>query len=238
MIAKSHQAGGRKSNKAKSGAGSTQSRSKGTPRKAAKPSRQASTKRRSTKQTRKAAGHGGSARSGKRGARPAERNRRGDAPKSSKHPKQRQRKPSIDDAIGLPEDADGYGVSTYIAIVESEGKQRRRRVGGISKVYKRPAQRPRHKFVDQMSSEDLAKLLSAFAHPHRVAIIKAIFAGAGHYADLREKVPLKAGPMYHHLRELRLAGVLADGPRDVYELTQIGRDALLIVCSLGSLRQK
>ncbi len=139
--------------------------------------------------------------------------------------------------MGLAKDAELYGVATLVAVIEAEGKQRRRRVGGITKVYKRPAQRPRHKLVDEMSNEDLAKLLSAFGHPQRVAIIKAIFAGAGRYADLREKVPLKPGPMYHHLRELRLAGVLADGPRDVYELTPMGRDALMIVCTLATLHE-
>jgi hypothetical protein len=82
----------------------------------------------------------------------------------------------------------------------------------------------------------LAKLLAGFGHPQRVAIVKAIFTGAGSYGALCEKVGLKAGPMYHHLRELRLAGVLADGPRDVYRLTQQGRDALMLVCSLSSIR--
>jgi predicted transcriptional regulator len=89
--------------------------------------------------------------------------------------------------------------------------------------------------MDQVSDQDLARLLSAFAHPQRVAIMKAIYTGAGTYAALRSKVGLKAGPMYHHLRELRLAGVLADGPRDVYRLTSKGRDALIIACSLGSI---
>jgi len=87
-----------------------------------------------------------------------------------------------------------------------------------------------------MTDEAIAKLFAAFGHPQRVAIMKAIFAGAGTYADLREKVGLKAGPMYHHLRELRLAGVLADGPRDVYRLTGLGRDALMIACSIASIR--
>ncbi len=124
-----------------------------------------------------------------------------------------------------------------LALVEAQGRDRRIRVGGVKRLYRRPAQRPRHKLVEEVTDEAIAKLLSAFAHPQRVAIIKAIFAGAGRYAELREKVGLKAGPMYHHLRELRLAGVLADGPRDVYRLTAAGSDALLVACSLESLRE-
>ncbi len=129
-----------------------------------------------------------------------------------------------------------YGVATMVAIVEAEGPDRRVQVGGLRRLYRRPAQRPRHKLVDTVPDEALAKLLSGFGHPQRVAIAKAIFTGAGRYADLRERVGLKAGPMYHHLRELRLAGVLADGPRDVYRLTPQGRDALILACSLASLR--
>lgn len=121
-------------------------------------------------------------------------------------------------------------------MVEASGRHRRVRIGGVRRLYRRPAQRPRHKLTGEVSDAALAKLLSGFAHPQRVAIVKAIFTGAGTYADLRERVGLKAGPMYHHLRELRLAGVLADGPRDVYRLTQQGTDALMMACSLASIR--
>jgi DNA-binding HxlR family transcriptional regulator len=126
-------------------------------------------------------------------------------------------------------------VASSVVILESSGTERRIAVGGLKRLYRRPAQRPRHKFVEAVSDEATAKLLSAFGHPQRVAIMKAIFSGAGTYADLREKVPLKAGPMYHHLRELRLAGVLADGARDVYRLTPRGRDALILACTLMSI---
>jgi DNA-binding HxlR family transcriptional regulator len=138
--------------------------------------------------------------------------------------------------FGLPAAQNWWGVATVVATMEAEGRQRRVRVGGIERLYQRPAQRPRHKLVQAVADEDLAKLLSGFGHPHRVAIVKAIYAGAGTYRELRKKVPLKAGPMYHHLRELRLAGVLADGPRDVYRLTPRGRDAVMVVCSIGTLK--
>ncbi|MBN1344789.1 MAG: winged helix-turn-helix transcriptional regulator [Phycisphaerae bacterium] len=135
-------------------------------------------------------------------------------------------------------DENWYGVATMVAIVETQGRERQVRVGGLKRLYRRPAQRPRHKLVEETPDEALAKLLCAFAHPQRVAIIKAIFTGAGTYADLRERVGLKAGPMYHHLRELKLAGVLADGPRDVYRLTRQGKDALILACSLATLHDR
>ena len=139
--------------------------------------------------------------------------------------------------FGIRADQDWYGVATVLALVEAQGRERRVRVGGLRQLYRRPAQRPRHKLTEHTSDREMAKLLSAFGHPQRVAIAKAIYAGAHRYASLRESVDLKAGPMYHHLRELRLAGVLADGPRDAYELTDRGRDAVIVLCSLASLWQ-
>ncbi len=125
-----------------------------------------------------------------------------------------------------------YGVGGAFQLVEAWGSERRSRTGKLRRLYRKPAQRPRRRFVESASDDAIAKLFGAFGHPHRVAIIKAIFSGAGRYADLRERVPLKPGPMYHHLKELRLAGVLADGPRDVYALTPAGRDALILTCCL------
>jgi len=156
-----------------------------------------------------------------RTARQARKTRRGQTPKFK--------------AFGLRSDQNWYGVATFWSILEAEGRERRFRVGGVRRLYRRPAQRPRHQLTEQISDESLAKLLSAFGHPQRIAIMKAIYTGAGSYGELRKRVGLKAGPMYHHLRELRLAGVLADGPRDVYRLTRRGRDVLILACSLGAL---
>lgn len=154
------------------------------------------------------------------------------------HGRSRQARKVRKPVAGLPELRRGqswYGWATTLGILESDGPTRRVRVGGLKHLHRRPAQRPRHDLVNHASDEWLAKVLSAFANPHRVAIMKAIFTGAGSYAELRKRVGLKAGPMYHHLRELRLAGMLADGSRDMYDLTTQGRDLLAIMCSLPSL---
>jgi len=158
---------------------------------------------------------------------------RAKAPNRKRTPKTKKRLRA--NPFGIRDDQNWYGVASVLALVEAEGKTRRIRVGGVRELHRRPAQRPKHKLIEHMSDAEMAKLLSAFGHPQRVAIAKAIYAGAHRYADLRERVNLKAGPMYHHLRELRLAGVLADGPRDVYELTERGRDAVIVLCSLASL---
>ncbi len=139
-------------------------------------------------------------------------------------------------SIRLRKGENWYGVGTQLLILESQGTERHIQVGGVRRLYRVPARRPRHQFVEGLSNEQIARWMSALAHPQRVAIVKAVFCGAVNYGDLRERVPLKAGPMYHHLRELRLAGVLTVGTRDVYQLTPIGRNLLIVACSIGSIQ--
>jgi DNA-binding transcriptional ArsR family regulator len=128
-----------------------------------------------------------------------------------------------------------FGVASSIVILESEGRKRSIKVGGVRHLFQLPAHRPRHRLVSHMANDAIARLFTAFAHPQRVSIMKAIYTGAASYADLREKVGLKAGPMYHHIKELRLAGVVSDGPRDLYRLTPRGEKALIVVCSMSSI---
>lgn len=75
-------------------------------------------------------------------------------------------------------------------------------------------------------------MLTGLAHADRIRIARAIMTGWNTHAGLRQQLGLKVGPLYHHLRELERAGLLAHMPRKGYALTSLGRDLLYVVCGL------
>lgn len=86
--------------------------------------------------------------------------------------------------------------------------------------------------------ERLSRLLAALAHPQRLAILTKLLAGEATHKLLSNATGLKAGPLYHHLRELRAAGLLGPKVRDVYVLTPKGRRAILAAMALERLCAK
>jgi hypothetical protein len=81
----------------------------------------------------------------------------------------------------------------------------------------------------------VAGLLAALAHPQRIAILLKLLPGEANHRLLVKTTGLKAGPLYHHLRELRSAGLIGPKVRDVYELTRTGRRALLATIAMARL---
>jgi len=55
------------------------------------------------------------------------------------------------------------------------------------------------------------------------------------YRSLQQLTKLKAGPLYHHINQLRLAGLILPKQRDLYELSRSGRNLIMTVMALGSL---
>ncbi|HNQ21960.1 MAG TPA: hypothetical protein PKK06_02590 [Phycisphaerae bacterium] len=53
------------------------------------------------------------------------------------------------------------------------------------------------------------------------------------YASLTELTGLKAGPLYHHLNQLRLARLIEPKKRNQYELTSLGRRIALVAMAAG-----
>jgi len=131
-----------------------------------------------------------------------------------------------------------FGLAGVCAVVECDGTKPAVTVERLEELFAKPAKRPRQRFLAAVSDERIAKLCNAMANPRRVAMLKAIFTGAGSYAELCETLQLKAGPLYHHVRELRLAGLLELAQRDTYRLTEYGKHALLFACLTGSLLNK
>lgn len=75
--------------------------------------------------------------------------------------------------------------------------------------------------------ENVARLLAALAHPQRVRILLTLLDGEATHKKLARTTKLKAGPLYHHLRELRMAGLIGPKTRDLYTLTPAGGRAIL-----------
>lgn len=80
----------------------------------------------------------------------------------------------------------------------------------------------------------IATALSAVAHPVRIKILMKLLEGPMIYRSLQKLTKLKAGPLYHHINQLRLAGLILPKQRDLYELTRGGRNLSMIIMTLGS----
>ncbi len=75
--------------------------------------------------------------------------------------------------------------------------------------------------------------LAAVAHVQRLTIMLKLLDGPATYAALTRATKLKAGPLYHHIGQLRLAGLILPKQRDLYELTRGGRNLMLAVAVVG-----
>ncbi|RME40954.1 MAG: ArsR family transcriptional regulator [Planctomycetota bacterium] len=81
----------------------------------------------------------------------------------------------------------------------------------------------------------VCRVLAAVGHPQRARILAKLLEGPATYRVLQDATRLAAGPLYHHIRELREAGLLTPKQRDRYALTRGGRNAILLVLAGGRL---
>lgn len=81
--------------------------------------------------------------------------------------------------------------------------------------------------VRRTAPERLATLVAGMAHKVRAAILMYLLGGPATHKALVARTGLDGGPLYHHLRELRSAGLIGPKQRDVYDLTRQGRRAIL-----------
>ncbi|MEE9297147.1 MAG: winged helix-turn-helix domain-containing protein [Phycisphaerae bacterium] len=80
-----------------------------------------------------------------------------------------------------------------------------------------------------------AAMLAALAHPVRLGILVKLLQGPASYRALQECTGVKAGPLYHHVNQLRLGSLVMPKRRDLYAMTRGGRNALLVSLVLPSL---
>ena len=136
----------------------------------------------------------------------------------------------ICDLVDMPASRNTQGTGVLVAVVEADGSQRSVQQHAERYAAGLPSGRQAKK------QEDLiVQLFSAIASSRRLTMLKAMMAGADSYAKLRKAVGLSAGPLYYHLRELKSAGLVAEGQRDVYKLTSRGQHLLLLADSAVKL---
>jgi len=79
----------------------------------------------------------------------------------------------------------------------------------------------------------LSQALAALGHPVRLTVALRLLSAPADYASLTELTGLKAGPLYHHLNQLRLARLIEPKKRNQYELTSLGRRIALVAMAAG-----
>lgn len=84
--------------------------------------------------------------------------------------------------------------------------------------------------IDRVSA-----VCAALGHPLRMAILVRLFEGPATYRDLQGHTRLAAGPLYHHVNQLRLAGLILPKKRDRYAMTRGGRNAMLVALAMTPL---
>jgi len=77
----------------------------------------------------------------------------------------------------------------------------------------------------------------ALGHGQRLKIVRKLLDGPSTYQALKRLTKLTAGPLYHHINQLRLAGLILPKERDLYAVTRAGRNLILGMMVLGPLAQ-
>ncbi len=83
--------------------------------------------------------------------------------------------------------------------------------------------------------EPTTEAFAAMGHPQRARMLLALLQGPATYRTIQKVTKLKAGPLYHHINQLRLAGLIAPRQRDLYELTRGGRNLALVAIAASPL---
>ncbi len=81
----------------------------------------------------------------------------------------------------------------------------------------------------------VCQAFSTLGHVLRAKIVRKLLEGPATYQALKRLTKLKVGPLYHHVNQLRLAGIILPKQRDLYELTRGGRNLILVAMALGRL---
>ena len=113
-------------------------------------------------------------------------------------------------AVGRPRASSGRGAKTAAG-----GRQRGRRGRGLSAA--------------------TCQTVAAASHVVRAQILAKLLEGPAVYRSLQRVAKLKPGPLYHHINQLRLAGLMLPKQRDLYELTRAGRNLILGLMALAPL---
>lgn len=81
----------------------------------------------------------------------------------------------------------------------------------------------------------VCQAMFALGHTQRTKVIRKLLDGPATYQALKRLTKLEPGPLYHHVNQLRLAGLILPRQRDLYELTRAGRNIMLGMLVLAPL---
>ncbi len=81
----------------------------------------------------------------------------------------------------------------------------------------------------------IADTFASLGHPVRVKILTKLVEGPATYRAMLRVTKAKPGPLYHHLNQLRLSGLMLPKQRDLYELTRGGRNLIVGALALANL---
>ncbi len=144
-----------------------------------------------------------------------------------KYPKARGRRSSS--SVKMTRSATGWdcvlrithaldGKREWIEVQTDSLLAHRKNNGSVDETAAQAARR----MVRRADRAEIATLMTGLANPHRLAILHSLLEGPANYRHLLSATQLKAGPLYHHISELRLAGLIGPKARDTYELTELG----------------
>lgn len=86
-----------------------------------------------------------------------------------------------------------------------------------------------------LDTRAVAGICQALANDTRLAMLRELFPGRRSTAELMAAVGIDRGPLYHHLRDLFVQGLIAQPERGSYALTGRGVSILLAVSLLPNL---
>ena len=126
-----------------------------------------------------------------------------------------------------------FGVGVALALAAKDGKTTKLRYAALEAAFERPGQKPKAAVLARADADLLASTLAGLAHVDRIRVASAIMTGSNSHALLKRALGLKTGPLYHHIRGLRMAGLVTLLDRNCYALTELGESALLVATGLG-----
>ncbi len=127
--------------------------------------------------------------------------------------------------------AESVGGEWDVAQARDERVSQRKGSGGAVAAMTRAARA----MATKARIKTLAGTLAALGHPARVVMLVKLLEGPATYRALQRVSGLKAGPLYHHVNQLRLASLILPKQRDLYALTRGGRNVLVGGLALMSL---
>lgn len=87
----------------------------------------------------------------------------------------------------------------------------------------------------RLAGAELRQILASLGHPARLKLLGKLLSGPAVYQSLKRATRLAPGPLYHHINQLRIAGLIRPKERNLYEMTRAGRNLILIVAASSGL---